>query len=504
MVSLRRDIITPRSFVRAALIKAALEKRMRRDAERYVDDPVGYITDRLGATIWSKQQEIARSVAAHRHTAVRSCHGVGKSYIAARIAVWWVSTRPPGEAMAITTAPTNAQVRAILWREMRRAHVSGNLPGRMNQHEWYLPVKGVDELVAFGRKPGDYDEAAFQGIHARYVLVVLDEAAGVPAQLWAAAETIVTNEDSRVLAIGNPDDPSSHFAQVCRPGSLWNTIHVDAFDSPNFTDEPFPDDLRPNLVSQLWVEERQREWGEASPLYESRVRGNFPENPEDAVVLMSWALACRHADPEDRPAPLADDMKVLGVDVGAGGDETALVLRHGPRAYMEADWHRRTPDSEQAAGMVMQVLNDSWTDLPEGVKGIQRIHVDENGVGFGVVGLLRVLIRQSELLSDKGIYVVGVQVSSKSRYRHFRNLRDELWWHVGRENSRLKQWDLTDVPESVIGQLIAPKYDLDSAGNTRVEPKDDTKKRLGRSPDHADALLLAFYRAPTAAESIRV
>ena len=141
-----------------------------------------------------------------------SCHDSGKSFIAARIAAWWLASRPIGEAFVVTTAPTLTQVRAILWREIARAHRAGRLPGRLNQTEWYMPVGEGEELVAYGRKPSDWDEDAFQGIHARHVLAILDEAGGVPRSLYTAVETITTSEECRVLAIGNPDHPGTQFA----------------------------------------------------------------------------------------------------------------------------------------------------------------------------------------------------------------------------------------------------------------------------------------------------
>ena len=258
---------------------ASARRGTERGYARYRDDPVGFITEQLDEFIWSKQREIAEAVRDHRHVAVQSAHDTGKSFIAARLVAWWLSVHEPGEAFAVTSAPTFAQVRAILWREIGRAHRRGKLPGRTNQTEWHLGP----EIVAMGRKPADYDEDAFQGIHARYVLVVLDEAGGISAALWTAAETITTNEGSRILAIGNPDSPLTHFAGVCKPESGWKTIHVDGLESPNFTDEPVPEELRSLLLSPTWVEERSQDWGEDSPLYESKVRGRFPLVPQGQV-----------------------------------------------------------------------------------------------------------------------------------------------------------------------------------------------------------------------------
>src|SRR5256885_6323001 len=136
----------------------------------YVENPVGWINDKLGEFIWSKQRDILCSVRDNRHTAVQSCHSTGKSYISARAACWWLDSHKPGDAFVVTTAPTQPQVNAILWREIRTAHRKGGLDGRITlDSHWYM---GDNELVAYGRKPQDYVDPelamqAFQGIHAR-------------------------------------------------------------------------------------------------------------------------------------------------------------------------------------------------------------------------------------------------------------------------------------------------------------------------------------------------
>ena len=226
----------------------------------------------------------------HLYLAGESMIPTHNSYLAARTAAWWLSTHPPGSAFVVTSAPTFHQVRAILWREIIRAHKKGKLVGRTNQTEWLID----DELVAFGRKPADYDDDAFQGIHARYVLVILDEACGIPASLWVGASTITTNEYSRILAIGNPDSPNSEFKRKVE-SNLWNVIHIDGYNTPNFTTElqdavaagelteDEAQELSELFLSRVWVEERKEEWGEDSNLWQSKVRGIFPEVPVGQV-----------------------------------------------------------------------------------------------------------------------------------------------------------------------------------------------------------------------------
>ena len=132
--------------------------------------------------------------------------------------------------------------------------------------------------MAYGRKPADYDPAAFQGIHARYVLVIIDEAGGVPKSIFDAVDAVdalATNIDARVVAVGNPDDPASHFATIYKPGSGWHVETISALDTPACTGEEVPAELLPLLVSPEWVEERKLRWGVTSPIYQSKVLGEF-------------------------------------------------------------------------------------------------------------------------------------------------------------------------------------------------------------------------------------
>lgn len=442
----------------------------------YAGDPAEWVSGRLRQFAWSKQREILESVRDNRRTAVRSGHGVGKSHTAALVACWWLDTHPPGEAFVVTTAPTFPQVRAILWRYIRRMHTAGSLPGRVNQTEWHLG----EELVAFGRKPADHDESAFQGIHARYVLVILDEACGIPGQLWVAADALTTNTDCRILAIGNPDNPASEFRRVCTPGSGWHVIGISAFDSPNLTGERVPSAVAQALVSRGWVEEKRAEWGEDNPLYRSKVLGEFSQDSEWQVVRTSDVAACR-IDPEK--APSAEDLLPveLGVDVGGGGDETVIRERRGRVAGRE--WRAHTDRPEKIAPLVLHAIKES---------GATCVKIDSIGVGFGVIGELR-------NKGLRGVQIRAVNVAEKaSKPDKYMNLRGELWWEVGRLLSERRGWDLSSMAnaDATIAQLLEPQWDVDPQGRIRVEKKEEIIKRLGRSPDNADALLLAFYSSP--------
>jgi hypothetical protein len=461
-------------------LKSTLDRKTVADrADRYAANPVRWVRERVRQTVWSKQAAIMEAVRDHRRTAVRSGHGVGKSHTAALVAAWWLDTHPPGEAFVVTTAPTAAQVRAILWRYIRRLHKRGNLPGRVNQTEWLID----EELVAFGRKPADDDEAAFQGIHARYVLVIIDEACGVPEQLWIAADALTTNADCRIVAIGNPDNPASYFRRVCTPGSGWHVIGISSLDSPNLTGEPVPQEVALALVGREWVDEKRREWGEDNPLYRSKVLGEFSDDAPNQVVRASDVAVCRIGADE----PLAADLLLpieLGVDVGGGGDETVIRERRGRQAGRE--WRARTDRPEQIAPMLLAAIRET---------GATAVKVDSIGVGFGVVGELRNAAARGE--HQAVIRAVNV-AEAASRPDRYLNLRAELWWEIGRNLSAERAWDLSTMenPDTTVAQLLEPRWDLDPRGRIRVEKKEDIIARLGRSPDNADALLLAYAHPP--------
>lgn len=440
-------------------------------------DPVGWAHERVGVEPWSRQREILEAVRDERRIAVHSCHDVGKTYTAALAAAWFIDVHPPGTAFVLSTAPTGPQVKALLWRELNRLHSRARLPGRMNLVEWYVG----SELVAFGRKPSEHNEAGFQGVHARHVLVVMDEACGIPDSLWTAAETVTSNTGGKILAIGNPDSNEGEFARVCGPGSSWRVIHIGYDHTPNFTDEAVAEDVKDQLISREWVEDRKVAWGEDSALYQSKILGRFPDVDADPWRVMPLWLVnkCRWLDyPEAEPFE-------AGIDVGAGGDRTVIVERRGPRLGRVRSW--QSGDPMRLVGDLTQLLRD-W--------GCERVKIDVSGIGWGVYGRLRELSSRHNPTGETTHTTEVVPVnfaSAASNKLKYLNKRAELYW-VGRDKCRLGEWDLGGLDEDALAEITASKYEIiDSSGRIKVEPKDLVRKRLGKSPDVVDALLLAFY-----------
>lgn len=453
---------------------------LTKEKVNYAADPVRWASERGNMHIWSKQREVLESVRDHRRTVVRACHSAGKSHIAATAACWWIDSHPPGEAFILTSAPTAPQVRAILWRGINRIHASAKLPGRCNQVEWIMTnPDGTEEIVGIGRKPSEHSEGAFQGIHARYVLVILDEAQGVPKALWDATESIASNKYARVLSIGNPDVTTGPFVDACRSPELWNEIHIGYASTPAATGEEVPEEVADGLISEAWATDRAIAWGTDSALYQSKVLGEIPTGDVDPwrVISEEDAAKCRYVDESYEGDP--DAVRIGGIDVGGGGDRTVIVERIGSAVGRIESFSDRDP--MLTVGKLVNFI-DAWD--------LQRVRIDVVGIGWGVAGRLR------EVLKERGskCTVQTVNFAGKSSQpKRFLNIRAEAWWN-GRELSRNGAWSLAALDNDAIAELTMPRYEIvDSSGKLKIEKKDEVRERLGRSPDIADALLMAFF-----------
>lgn len=492
-----------------------------------VNNPVAWVQER-GEFPWSVQRDILESVRDNRYTAVQSCHEAGKSFIASRVIAWWIDSHPPGTAFVVSTAPSAAQVATIMWREVAALHKKASLPGRITS-AGYPQWKIDSQIVGIGRKPGDYEESAFQGYHAEYMLVIIDEACGVPEHLYDAIHSLVGNDEARVLAIGNPDDPSSHFAtKVCKADSEWNVIHIDALRTPNmtydrvvgpdpenpvfpilaklmqaegipFSTEEVPDRVRKMLVGPRWVEERLRDWGgihhemssdevvqrcHGTAIIEAKIRGLFPESAMDGVIPLGWIMRAveRGKDFNLTPEPGAT---ILGVDVARTGDDmTCIATRRGSQIINLKRAH--ITDTMEVADVVAAALQEPGSIAV----------VDVIGIGSGVYDRLRQLRNKGALVGTPLEFNAAKNTRRKDRLGTFImfNCRAAAWWNL-REKLDPSRGSVVTLPDDddLIAELAAPKFTVYNNGRMKVEAKEDIKKRLHRSTDSADAVIQAFW-----------
>lgn len=433
--------------------------------ELWLADPVRFISHELGARPWAKQVEIIESVRDEPRVAVRSCNGSGKTYVAAHVVLWWLMCFQ--DAMAITTAPTEHQVRDVLWREIRRAY-RGNedlLGGKLLRTSLELG----DKHYAQGLSTDSPER--FQGFHEGHILFVVDEASGVREGIFEAIEGSMTSEHARMLMLGNPTALSGYFYEAFhRRRSLWKTIHISAFDTPNVAADRV---VMPSLVTPKWVRDSEVNWGRDSPMYQIRVLGDFPSEAEDTLIplrLIEEAINRHISGAADTSGPVE-----AGVDVARfGSDRSVICVRQGERVIEMKSFQKQ--DTMQTAGQVMEMARMHSPTV---------VRVDEIGMGSGVL----------DRLKELGLKPVkGVNVARRSsRPEHFANQRVELYDGL-RERFQQGRIAIPNDPK-LVSELASIKYSFTSSGQVRLEDKEDLRARGRPSPDMADALMLAFATA---------
>ena len=468
-------------------------------SESYMHNPAAWARDVANVTLWSRQREVAQSVVDNKNVAVKAGHGVGKSLLAAVLICWWIDTRYPN-AFVASTAPSNAQISAILWREIRKlkdsidkrhteyrklkakgASTEGlpdhSLPGYITaQNEW--KVDG-GTLIGFGRKPPDQKtDDAFQGIHDAHVLAIGDEAVGLTEEMIDALGNITSNQNSRRLLIANPTNPASYFGKLFRnPSGAWAFHTISVLDSPNFTDEK--DELPPEVLERLtgpdYVEDKRREYGEGSPRYLSRVLGEFAYDLGDTLIKTEDIYKAV----DTAIVPMSDDPVILGVDVARFGKDASVIYKF-QAGQLRYYGHR--PDETR----VTEVAN--WAHRAAVDTGATEVRVDSHGVGGGVVDIL-------VGMPDRKYTVISMNSNgTPSDRRQWHNNR-AYWWDEFRRNVRDGNIDIDkeDVEfEKLHDEFTMVEYKFSSSsGGLLIESKDDMRKRGVKSPDFADAAIYA-------------
>jgi phage terminase large subunit len=439
----------------------------------------------LGHDMWSKQRLIQHSVATNRETAVKACHSSGKTFLAADVALWWLARYE--ESIVVTTAPTDTQVRKLLWGEI--SSTVQKSPYRFpapNQTELWINPKRY--AIGFSTNVTAQNQGVrFQGFHSPHILVIVDEAPGVHPGIWDAIRGIMAGGHVAVLYLGNPTINSGPFYDCFTKNRAdVSTFTISAFDTPNLSgltiedllrmEQECPAELddnpRPYLTTRRWVLDRYKEWGSDHQLYQSRVLGQFPTQSSDSLISLAWLERAKL----DESAPGPDEEICAGLDVaGPGEDETVLCVRQGRRVLSVEAWPKEDPRGEVIAKLKPYEAR------------ITRFAVDSIGLGWGIYLHMR---------DHFGRCVVPVNVGEGTvDNEKYLNLKAELYWGLRLQLQAGGMAGLTD--EKAIGQLAGIRYGTNSRGQLFIEKKSDAVKRGVKSPDRAEAIMLAYCRLRT-------
>lgn len=482
----------------------ALERRIKN--EEYFSDPVKWAEDVLGMRLWSRQVEVAMSVVHNQNVVVKAGHEVGKSFLAGLLICWWIDTRwdLPGGCFVVSTAPSTRQINAIVWNEARKlwarhkrrfenGEVGHGPVGYITADaHWRLP-NGVE--LGYGAKPPDQKEDSMSGIHARYVLAIGDEAVGLSQSLIGDLANITSNATSRRFLICNPTNPLSYVATIFREDfATWEKHTISVFDSPNFhgrgvcdparcdrfeehsTMEPgegLPIEALESLVDQSYVDGMLEEYGEDSPVFKSRILGEF-----------AWDMGFTIIRPEDiaigedtEIVPSLDTRPRLGVDFSRSkaGDKNTVYLYHDGKLRFVDAWNE--PNALRTAEIVHALALEH---------GVYEIRGDGQGLGGPILDYI------SEFSQGK-YNVVSIDSSFRSPdLVKWYNWRAYMYWFLQQQLSK-GLLDLDGSDEKLVEQLQAVeiKKRLSGRDNLLLESKEEMRKRGVGSPDYADAAVYA-------------
>ena len=437
-------------------------------AREYYDEPVRFVQEVLGVEPQDYQAEFLNAIASgERKISVRSGHGTGKSTASSWAMLWFMLMRFPNKV--VVTAPTSSQLFDALFAELKRW--INELPPMLQD---LLTVKSdrveltaaPSEAFISARTSRAETPEALAGVHSENVMLVVDEASGVPEKVFEAAAGSMSGHSAVTIMLSNPTRSSGTFYESqTRMADSWWTRRWSCVDSP--------------LVSDEFVDEMRARYGEESNAFRIRVLGEFPLADDDTIIPFHLADAASNRDIQIDE----NTQMIWGLDVARfGTDKTALCKRQGPIVTEIRSW--RGLDLMQTVGRVVA----EYEALPPSARP-SEILVDSIGLGSGVVDRLREL----------DLPVRGVNVAeSPSMGETYMNLRSELWF-------KLKGWlEARDCKlphnDQLVSELTSIRYSFTSSGKMKAESKDEMRKRGLGSPDLADALCLTM--ASDAATSI--
>jgi hypothetical protein len=429
------------------------------------EKPQVFVREVFGVTPDAWQDDVLAAFPHHQRIAMKACKGPGKTALESWLAWNFLLTRPHPKIAA--TSITRENLADNLWTEMAKWQAKSELLkgtfewqktriiSRDHPETWWMSARSWRQ----GADPQQQADT-LAGLHADYVLFILDESGGIPSAVMASAEAALsTGIEAHIVQAGNPimlDGPL--YAACTTERRLWFIVEI--------TGDP-DDPKRSPRVKAEWAREQIEKYGRDNPWVLVNVFGRFPPSSINTLIGPDEvSAATRRGYKEDQIAHAA---KVLGVDVARFGDDSNIIFpRQGLIAFNPLQY--RNINSFQMAGAIAR----KWGDWNADATFID----DTGGWAVGVIDCLRQLGRSP----------IGVPFSGEPNDRRYYNKRSEMafecvaWIKAGGQ--------IPDCPE-LAAALTKTTYTF-KGDALLLEPKDLVKIKLGYSPDHMDGLMLTF------------
>lgn len=401
-----------------------------------------------------------------RRISVESGHGTGKSCTLSWLIIWFLFCFK--DAQIPCTAPTSSQMHDVLWKELSK-WLQKLKPEIRCKFDWtseYLRITESPETW-FARAKTAKKEApeALAGMHGDFVMFVIDEASGVPEEVFNTAEGALTQENILVVMISNHTRLTGYFHNShTTDAKNWQRLSFNSEQSP--------------IVDKAFTQRIIDKHGIDSDEYRIRVKGTSPN--EEAMDDKGYVPLISEADIRfTQESPFIGETR-LGVDPsGEGQDVTSWLARDNFKLKVlgkELISHPKTIAVKTMTWMTEVNVRD--TD----------VMLDNFGSGADV--------SKEMALSDSRYNIGTVNVGQSADDDIYLNLRAEAFF-------RFRNWLRTGgmIIDNPLGrelakELLSVKYRRNEAGKIQIMPKQEMRKQGIASPNHADAGMLTFVLPP--------
>lgn len=438
-------------------------------------DPVKFVRDVFHAEpdAWQLDVLTMAGKPGRKRIAMKACAGPGKTAVLAwlgwhRLACFAArNEHPKGAAVSITSD----NLKDNLWAELARWQNESQflqqafvwqkerIFARDHPETWFLSAKGwskSSDLEAIGR--------TLSGLHSRFPFYLIDESGDIPPNMVRSAEQGLTScDDGLIITAGNTTSQTGLLYEVCTRGrEQWQVMSITA--------DP-EDPMRTPRVDIGWARENIAKYGRDNPWVMAYILGQFPPGSINALLSVEEVEKAMGLHPLITSYDWAQ--KRLGIDVARFGDDRTVIFpRQGIVAFPPQTMRhiRNSSVSVDIANAVMSKKLEWGSEM--------EFFDDTVGWAHGAIDVMRAA----------GHSPTPVAFDRPSGNPRYVNMRAQCWM-------QLAEWvkaggSLPSTP-GLVAELTGPTYFFRD-GKFMIEPKEQIKKRLGRSPDEAEALALTF------------
>lgn len=429
--------------------------------------------------IWKLQdallRAVPRAIAERKPIYVGSGHSLGKDYITAAISLWFLDCYEP--SIVIQTAPTDRQVKKIMWGETKRhwnnrpKEYGGNAYTNpyieMRREDWYL----IGFTTKESGSSADSGGGKFQGFHSPNICVIVTEAQAIEDVIFDQIDGVTTSENILTIFIGNPTRAKGRFAKGLRDKKNNIVFNFSCLENPNYLHQQT---IIPGLASYEWVEDKRRRWGEDDPRWIGRVLGQIPDSG------VSHVLGQRDIDlMKKRQGFLSiysDNAGVAVDSAGEGTDDNVIMGGKGGEVLKKIIKANMAPSEQAMEAVAMcKELHGSF------------VVFDCDGIGIGAYQeackLPKDYIGNIQLIKFHGSKTFPITEREEAG-ENYHNLRVKAAF-ITQARARRGQAAIDENDTELIEDLMEEEY-FEKGGTIRLEEKEDIKERLQRSPGRGD------------------